>query len=608
MVYKWRPNASQKRAFAEKMQNPDEAKAYGERKAAKEAERRSGSAFDYNTAGGYYVPTQAQFDFCLANMDLFVTPEEISAANQIMSGYSANEKVHHDLIHIVNEKIRANHFSKLEEGGIANNVNIINMQKINEDPEIYQYKDYFIEKTQSGSGYIITNREGAEGHPEESLARAKAYIDNRYESVDLSGNKPETFDEGGAINRDKEIAIEILSQLGGMVQMGLKTDQSWSLKDLNLLFNSFEDVNYHTPNKVLWEIIQYLQDTKEPDNEYVKNLFTKYHETINDYLKEDEDMIPDTTSDTLVEKIPVETEKILPVSKKVAIPERIELGKNLNPYQRVIAIRQLINEKGLNIHAYSAEELAFLHTYEGMGGVKESMAREVLDQYFTPFPVIEKMWGLAFKYGFTTGHILEPSAGTCKFLEYVPAGCTVDAYEVDKYSYIISKLFFPKYNIINDYFEKMFFQGERHAGIIAVDKKYDLVIGNPPYRPFSSKYSHRKDDYNRSESSITGATSCEQYFIMRGIDVLKPTGLLVFIIPNTFLANSDKYNEFKEMLAVKAELVDAYRLPNEVFPTVMLGTDIIVLKKRQNPTKQITVFAEGGNISDNTGQMKINLN
>lgn len=106
MSYKWKPSASQKREFAERMKNPEEQAAYEARKVEKLQKKRAGSRFDYNSAGGYYTPTKEQHDFCFANMELFVTSEEKDAMNFVMSGFSCNEKVHHDFIHIVNEKRR----------------------------------------------------------------------------------------------------------------------------------------------------------------------------------------------------------------------------------------------------------------------------------------------------------------------------------------------------------------------------------------------------------------------------------------------------------------------------------------------------------------------
>lgn len=106
-AYKWKPSASQRKAFAQKMQDPEERSAYEKRKKDKEDKRRSTSKFDYNTAGGKYIPTRTQHDFVLSHGDLFKTTEEKEAADMVMSGYIMNDKVKHDYIHIVNEKMRS---------------------------------------------------------------------------------------------------------------------------------------------------------------------------------------------------------------------------------------------------------------------------------------------------------------------------------------------------------------------------------------------------------------------------------------------------------------------------------------------------------------------
>lgn len=103
---KWRPSKTQRREFAEKMQNPEFSKAYYDRKFAKEEKRRSTSNFDYYKAGGNYVPTKLQHDFCLNHSEIFITEEQLNAKNLILQGYSCNEMVHHDYIHIINELIR----------------------------------------------------------------------------------------------------------------------------------------------------------------------------------------------------------------------------------------------------------------------------------------------------------------------------------------------------------------------------------------------------------------------------------------------------------------------------------------------------------------------
>ena len=103
----WRPSASQRKEFAIRMSDPDEAKAYQQRKEIKAEKRRSGSNFNYSSSGGSYVPTLAQYQFCMNHSCTF-TPEQEDAANQLIYGYTCQERVSHDYIHVINELIRKN--------------------------------------------------------------------------------------------------------------------------------------------------------------------------------------------------------------------------------------------------------------------------------------------------------------------------------------------------------------------------------------------------------------------------------------------------------------------------------------------------------------------
>lgn len=244
-------------------------------------------------------------------------------------------------------------------------------------------------------------------------------------------------------------------------------------------------------------------------------------------------------------------------------------------------IRRITKEKGIYRSNYSQDELAFIKLYEGAGSLAkegETGAR-LLDQFFTPVTIVSKMWGLAVKYGFkfNGARILEPAVGSGRFLHAIPQeeiDTNVIAYDVDETCYTICKVLFPSFDIRLGSFESMFFRNKRHVGLAGVNEPFDLVIGNPPYREYVSEYAPL------GEKSATGAFTFEMYFIMRGIDVLKPGGLLVFIIPNTFMSNDNKYNDFKEKLAEKCNLLEAYRLPNGVFGNTDVGTDIIVLQKK----------------------------
>ena len=104
----WRPSQAQRREFAERMQNdPEFKKSYEDRKSRKADKRRATSKFDYEKAGGYYMPTQAQNDAAWRLAALTTCPDKKESCNLVMIAYGQGEKVHHDHIHVVNEFIRS---------------------------------------------------------------------------------------------------------------------------------------------------------------------------------------------------------------------------------------------------------------------------------------------------------------------------------------------------------------------------------------------------------------------------------------------------------------------------------------------------------------------
>lgn len=67
----------------------------------------------------------------------------------------------------------------------------------------------------------------------------------------------------------------------GMLTKGMEASVDWSIEDLQLLYNSFEDVNYHREAGYLWAAIQELKsgnkvqagdDLEDFNNECAKTL------------------------------------------------------------------------------------------------------------------------------------------------------------------------------------------------------------------------------------------------------------------------------------------------------------------------------------------------
>lgn len=67
----------------------------------------------------------------------------------------------------------------------------------------------------------------------------------------------------------------------GMLETGAQVTEETPLSDLQKLFDSFEDVNYHTESSPLWEAIQ---GKKAGQEEYFKKNLLKFKELCSECL------------------------------------------------------------------------------------------------------------------------------------------------------------------------------------------------------------------------------------------------------------------------------------------------------------------------------------
>ena len=215
-----------------------------------------------------------------------------------------------------------------------------------------------------------------------------------------------------------------------------------------------------------------------------------------------------------------------------------------------------------------------LAQYEGGGGLNEEERTnaEVLNAFYTPDNLIEKVWNLVDAYAPDAKSVLEPSAGVGRFAENRPDN-EFTMHELDETSARINKILHPEADVIHGAFQKQFLDdGERFLKIGYEQPKYDVVIGNPPYGKYNDKYKGLGEgrEFDRYE----------EYFIARGLDALKDEkSVLSFVVPSGFLNTaSDKQ---KEIIASKGEILDAYRLPEGTFSTTKVGTDILIMRKKE---------------------------
>lgn len=216
-----------------------------------------------------------------------------------------------------------------------------------------------------------------------------------------------------------------------------------------------------------------------------------------------------------------------------------------------------------------------LSQYEGGGGLNENNRTnsEVLNAFYTPDNLIEKVWELVDAYAPDAKKVLEPSAGVGKFANNRPDN-KFTMHELNETSARINKILHPEADVIQGAFQKQFLDdGERFLKIGYEQPKHDVVIGNPPYGKYNDKYKGLGEgrEFDRYE----------EYFIARGLEALKDEkSVLAFVVPSGFLNTvSDKQ---KSIIASKGEILDAYRLPEGTFSTTEVGTDILIMRKKES--------------------------
>lgn len=187
--------------------------------------------------------------------------------------------------------------------------------------------------------------------------------------------------------------------------------------------------------------------------------------------------------------------------------------------------------------------------------------------HYTSPEVVDAIWSIARRLGFTGGRVLEPSVGAGNFLGLMPAQLRADAQvtgvELDRVTGGIAKHLYPAANIQ----APLGFQD-----LTVPDGYFDLAIGNPPFGS-EKLYDAERRHLNRY--------SIHNYFFAKSIDALRPGGVLAMVVTNYFL--DAKEDAARRYIAGRADLVGAIRLPNNAFLAnagTEVTTDIVVFRKR----------------------------
>lgn len=210
-----------------------------------------------------------------------------------------------------------------------------------------------------------------------------------------------------------------------------------------------------------------------------------------------------------------------------------------------------------------------------------SAKRGIISSYYTPVSVIEAIYASIAHSGFTGGTILEPAAGTGKFISALPQewyqNSSITAIEIDSLPATILQNLYPNTNVLIQPFEKCTLP-ENH---------YDLIISNVPFGSISI-YDSQLEKYSNTRFQ-EAADNLHNYYFSKSIFLAKPNGLIC-LLTSRFTLDSSKNNSVRSLIHDYTEFLGAIRLPDTAFKSTAgteVVTDIIFLRKLDNNEKPI---------------------
>ena len=224
----------------------------------------------------------------------------------------------------------------------------------------------------------------------------------------------------------------------------------------------------------------------------------------------------------------------------------------------------LVNDKVLFKDIYKIE--APLQFSELSLQLTKSLTKEHKKEggiYFTHPSIVEQTIKLVKPYNIDIKNVLEPSCGSCEFINQLPH-INIDGVEYDKEIYDkIKHLNSDKVHIVNEDFLKF-----------KTDKKYELIIGNPPY--FVIKKNECSKEYH---PYLDGRPNIYLLFILRSLTMLSENGIVAFVLPSNFL-NCSYYNKVRQYIHDKYTLLNVLDCSNEFIDTDQPTNIILIQNKR----------------------------
>ena len=211
--------------------------------------------------------------------------------------------------------------------------------------------------------------------------------------------------------------------------------------------------------------------------------------------------------------------------------------------------------------------------------------------FFTPPETVTKIITKIKSHKIDIIRILEPSCGSCEFInKLIKTFPDADITGIE-YNNII-------FDSIKDKFKSY-----KNVELIKKDyisyeatNKYDLIIGNPPY--YVMKKSDTPNDYH---DYFDGRPNIFILFIIKSLKLLADKGVLAFVLPKNFL-NCLYYAKTRQFINDKFKILHIDNCSDEYIDTKQ-DTIMLIVQKQTNPENksfilEVSDYTIFGNVSD----------
>ena len=235
------------------------------------------------------------------------------------------------------------------------------------------------------------------------------------------------------------------------------------------------------------------------------------------------------------------------------------------------------NKSSLKKHKCKLEELVvddFSKTSKTITEKIGSIEKSSEGIFFTPPSIINKCINSVLEIdGINIKSILEPSCGSCEFITKLNSVFkNVKITGVEKNNTIYDEIKNIKFDKKNGNTIELI-----HSNFLTliIDKKYDLIIGNPPF--FVMK---KQDVDSQYYDMFEGRPNIYIIFIIICLSKLNENGVLIFVLPLNF-TNCLYYNKLRTYIYLNYKIIDIVDCRDDTYIDTQQDTIYIVIQNNK---------------------------